>query len=119
MRTSKGSYVLKELDGTQSRAGIAGFRLLKYYPATANVAHLVKDPIHKLGDRLDSNEEYESQQPSDQEAGDYEEVIDTDLENVQTDIEDNDSDDSEHRSSEYDEDLTDESPISQHTRSRR
>jgi hypothetical protein len=123
MRTSKGSYVLKELDGTQSRAGIAGFRLLKYYPATANAAHLVKDPIHKLGDRLDSNEEYdednEPQSASDQEAADDEQVIDTDLETVQADIEDNDPDDSEHDSSEYDEDLTDESPISQHTRSRR
>lgn len=52
-RTQGGSYVVKELSGELSRAGIAAFRLLKYNPRTDNLASLPSDPISSVGGRED------------------------------------------------------------------
>lgn len=60
-QTQKGSYVVKELDGSVSRSGIAAFRLLKYFPATDNIADLVKDPISEISMRDEYYYDYDEE----------------------------------------------------------
>ena len=52
-RTNKGSYVLEELDGTVSRRGIAGFRLLPYITRNSDIQELLGDPDELSDDELD------------------------------------------------------------------
>ena len=70
-RTQGGSYVVKELSGELSRSGIAAFRLLKYHPATDDLASLPAEPIQSIGGREDigSQEEEEIEEEDIDEAG--------------------------------------------------
>jgi hypothetical protein len=124
-RTSKGSYIVKELDGTQSRSGIAGFRLLKYHPSTNNLAELVRDPIHKLGERLEGD--YQSFDSNDtiESLNEEEEDIEEDIEDVEVEeMEEVEMVEGEFEEEESEEEFNysnsdeDEAPISYRTRSK-
>ena len=49
-RTNEGSYVLEEMDGTVSRRGIAGFRLLPYLSRDSEIKELLGEPDELSGE---------------------------------------------------------------------
>jgi hypothetical protein len=117
-RTDQGSYVLKELDGAQSRTRIAGFRLLRYHPATRNLAELVRDPIQRLGDRIYAEEEgQDGVIPQLDQPVDVEEEEESAKE--ADDQEDQEAELSEEDESDITSDIEEDVPVSQRTRSRR